>query len=75
MALRTACPPKVNADAPPGEWNRFIITLRGDRIAVVLNGRLIIDDAQLPGLPETGPIALQYHGDAIRFGNLFIKEL
>ncbi len=37
--------PKVKADKPIGEWNTFHITLKGDRLTVTLNDRLIIDDA------------------------------
>lgn len=76
--IRAAAVPKVNADNPPGEWNRFIITMEGDRVTIILNDQLVIDDAQLPGIPETGPIALQDdHADnnTFQFANLFIKEL
>lgn len=75
MEIRTACTPKRNADAKPGQWNRFFITMKGDRCTVVLNEETIIDNAQLPGVAEEGPIALQYHHDEIEFANLFIKEL
>jgi len=75
MELRTACTPKKNADAKPGQWNRFFITMKGDRCTVVLNGETIIDNAWLPRIAEEGPIALQYHHDEIEFANLFIKEL
>jgi hypothetical protein len=49
--------------------------MRGDRVTVVLNGKTVIEDAQLPGIPRRGPIALQHHGDPIQFANLFVKEL
>ena len=49
--------------------------MKGDRCTVVLNEETIIDNAQLPGVAEEGPIALQYHHDEIEFANLFIKEL
>ena len=75
MDIRTACTPKVNADAKPGQWNRFVITMKGDRCTVVLNEQTIIDNAQLPGVAAEGPIALQYHHDEIEFANVFIKEL
>lgn len=75
MEIRTACTPKMNADAKPGAWNRFVITMKGDRCSVVLNDKTIIDNAQLPGIAAEGPIALQYHNDEIEFANLFIKEL
>jgi hypothetical protein len=35
--------PRVNAVRPPGEWNRYTITCRGNMITVVLNGERIIE--------------------------------
>lgn len=75
QAVRAALTPKVKADNPVGQWNRFIITLKGDRLTVVLNGKTVIENAQLPGVPKSGPIALQHHGSAIEFRNILIKEL
>jgi sugar lactone lactonase YvrE len=72
---REAVTPKVKADKPLGQWNRFAITMKGDRLTVVLNENTVIDNAQLPGVPARGPIALQHHGDPIQFANLYIKEL
>jgi len=74
-AVRRALLPKSKADVPPGKWNRFFITLKGDRVTVVLNDQTVIDDAQLPGIPAEGPIGLQYRGDEVEFANLFIHEL
>jgi hypothetical protein len=34
----------------------------------------VIDGAELPGVPDEGPIGLQHHGHAIDFANLWIKE-
>ena len=73
--IRKACLPRLNADLKPGQWNRFVITMKGDRVTVVLNGKTVIDAAQLPGVAAEGPIALQYHHDAVEFANVFIKEL
>lgn len=73
--VRAGVTPRSKADKPIGQWNRFVITLRGDRLTVQLNGQTVIDQAQLPGVPSRGPIALQHHGDPIEFANLFIKEL
>ena len=72
---RRACMPKLNADNPPGEWNRFVITMQGDRVTVVLNGKTVIDRAALPGVADRGPIGLQNHGDPVEFRNLFLKPL
>ena len=73
--VRRACLPKKRADAPFGQWNRFVITLRGERVSVVLNGELVIDRAELPQVPPRGPLGLQNHGDPVEFRNLFLKEL
>ncbi len=73
--IRAACTPKVAADRPIGQWNRFVITMKGDRLTVVLNGQTVIENAPLPGVPAEGPIALQKHGDPIEFANILIKEL
>ncbi len=75
MEIRTACTPKMNADAKLGAWNRFEITMKGDRATILLNGQKIIDNAQLPGIASEGPIALQYHNDEIEFANVYLKEL
>lgn len=73
--VRRGVTPKVNADKRIGEWNRFLITMRGDRLTVRLNGQLVLSEAHLPGVPAKGRLALQHHGDAIEFANLFIREL
>jgi hypothetical protein len=86
--VRRAVTPLVNADKPVGEWNTFRITMKDDRLTVVLNGAKVIDEARLPGVPESGPIALQYHGglnhetgeyssasSLVQFRNVYIKEL
>jgi hypothetical protein len=74
-AIRRATMPRLRADNPPGQWNRFVITMRGDRVTVVLNNKTVIDRAVLPGVADRGPIGLQNHGDPIEFRNLFIKPL
>jgi hypothetical protein len=85
-AVRAAVTPKLNADRDIGQWNTFEITLRGDRLTVVLNGQEVITNAQLPGIPPRGPIALQHHGSKkdgewtsppalVQFRNISIREL
>jgi hypothetical protein len=67
--------PKAKADKPLGEWNRTMITMKGDRLTVVLNGQTVIENALLPGVAAKGKIALQHHGSLIDFANIWIKEL
>ena len=52
--VRSGAIPKVKADSPPGKWNRFVITLKKDRVTVILNGQTVIDHVQLPGIPAAG---------------------
>lgn len=85
-AVRAGVTPKRNADRDIGAWNAFEITMRGSRLDVVLNGEHVITNAELPGVPPRGPIALQHHGSKkagewvsppslVQFRNISIKEL
>ena len=84
--VRAGVTPKHQADRPVGEWNTFVITLKGDRLTVVLNDVTVIENSQLPGIPESGPVAFQHHGDfkdgkyvgnpsLVQFRNISIKKL
>jgi hypothetical protein len=73
--VRAGATPKMKADKPLGQWNRFVITMRGERLTVVLNDKTVIENAHLPGLPAEGPIGLQHHGDPIQFANIYVREL
>jgi hypothetical protein len=55
-------------------WNRSIIRVKGDRLSVRLNGKVDIDEAQLPDVAPTGPVALRA-GSAVQFRNVFVREL
>ncbi|MDB6073882.1 MAG: hypothetical protein JWO89_1522, partial [Verrucomicrobiaceae bacterium] len=65
--------PKAKKKA--AQWNRFHITLKGDRLTVKLNDKLITDSSQLSGIPAKGPISLLNSGEGIEFANIFLKEL
>ncbi len=86
--VRSGVVPKVNADKPVGEWNKYLITLQGENLTVVLNGKAVIDNVPLPGIPESGPLALQHHGGyneetgewssasaLVQFRDIYIQEL
>ncbi len=73
--VRAGVTPKKKMDKPLGEWNHTVITIKGDRLTVELNGEEVISNAQLPGVPPQGKIALQHHGDPIQFKNIYIKKL
>jgi hypothetical protein len=73
--VRKACMPRKRADKPPGEWNRMEITLKGDRMTVVVNGEEVITQARLPGIPARGPIGLQHEHGTVQFKDLAVKVL
>jgi len=85
--VRAGVTPKVNADKPVGEWNKCIIIMVKDRLTVIMNNKMVLENAQLPGVPEKGPIAFQHHGgkgkdgtfspasSLMQFRNVYIKEL
>jgi hypothetical protein len=84
--VRAGVTPKAHADRDVGEWNAFEITMKGQRLTVVLNGITVLENAELPGVPARGPIALQHHGSKkdgawdsppslVQFRNISIKEL
>ncbi len=73
--------PGVNASAKPGEWQTYDITLVGRRVTVILNGKTIIDDQEIPGITggaldsneaDPGPIMLQGDHGKIAFRNVVI---
>jgi hypothetical protein len=74
-STRGSVTPLFRADKPVGKWNTFEITMKGDRLTVLLNGLNVIDNAELPGVKTKGPIGLQHHGDRVQFRNIYIKEL
>lgn len=86
--VRQGALPKENADKPVGEWNVFDITMKGDRVTIVNNGKTVIDNAPMPGIPAKGPLVLQHHGGfnektkefnpasaLIQFRNIWIKPM
>ena len=70
------------ADRPVGDWNRFHVIMRGEKVTVWLNGELVVDNVTLenywdrskPIFPKE-QIELQCHGDPTEWRNIFIKEL
>ncbi len=74
--------PRVAADRPAGEWNEFLIRMVGERVTVVLNGNVVVDEVVLENywqrdraIFERGPIELQAHGCRLWFRDLRVREL
>ena len=70
------------ADNKVGEWNRFHIIMKGDRVTVYLNGVLVTDnvplenywDRSMPLFPRE-QLELQAHGTEVAYRNIFVREL
>ena len=70
------------ADNKVGEWNRFHIIMKGDRVTVYLNGSLVTDnvplenywDRSMPLFPRE-QLELQAHGTEVAYRNIFVREL
>ena len=72
----------VIADNLVGDWNRFHVIMRGDKVTVWLNGELVVDDVTLENYWDRSKpifpveqIELQCHGDPTEWRNVFIKAL
>lgn len=64
-----------NAEKKRGEWNRLRFTLRGDSLAVMLNGQTALKETRVPAVPARGSLVLQSTGHRVEWANLLIKEL
>ena len=68
----------------PGEWQAFDITLIGNRVTVIANGKTIISDQIIPGITggaldsdegEPGPIMLQGDHAPVEYRNIVITPM
>lgn len=70
------------ADNKLGMWNTFYIKMIGDRVTVLLNGELVVDNEILENYWDRNQsifpveqIELQAHGSKVYYRDLYIKEL
>jgi len=73
--------PNQPAAREPGEWQTFDITLAGRLVTVVLNGKTIICEAEIPGITgaaldsregDPGPLLLQGDHGPVEFRNIVV---
>jgi hypothetical protein len=68
----------VTSNLAPVGFNQLLITCRGKRIRIKLNG-VTVNEGEFPTMPEEGIIALQLHkrspGMEVRFKEIMIREL
>ena len=73
-------PPKKAAAKPAGEWNKFEISVRGDRLVVRLNGETVNEvnleeHPRLKDRPDEGYIGFQDHGLPLALRNIRVRRL
>jgi hypothetical protein len=74
--------PLVVADNKVGEWNRFHIIMKGEKVTVHLNGILVTDNITLENYWDHSiPIfakeqmELQAHGTYVAYRNIYLREI
>lgn len=71
-------PPTKNAAKPAGEWNRFHITSKADRLTVVLNGEVVnevnLAESRVKDRPKVGSIGFQDHALPLSLRNIRVRE-
>ena len=84
QAAKTGNPSKALkiADRQVGDWNRFHVIMKGEKVSVWLNGELVVDNVTLENYWDRSrkifpseQIELQCHGDPTEWRNIFIREL
>ena len=74
--------PLAVADNKIGEWNRFHIIMKGEKVTVWLNGILVTDNITLENYWDRSipifskeQIELQAHGTYVAYRNIYLREL
>ena len=74
-------PTKV-ADNRVGEWNTFYIKMIGEKVSVILNGELVVDNVTMENYWDrsqaifpTEAIELQAHGNELAFRDIYVREI
>lgn len=83
-AIYSRIKPTENAEKPAGEWQTMDITFVQRHVAVVLNGKRIIDNQPIPGctggalwsdVSRPGPIYLQGDHTGIEYRNISLRPV
>jgi hypothetical protein len=75
--VRGAANATILLDGAGKGWNRAIVTVKGDRLSVTINGKVTTDNMVMKGATSgSGAIGLAPRGEeATQFRNLFVREL
>lgn len=84
MAIYSRKAPDVNASKPAGEWQTAQITLVGNCVTVVLNGKTVHNNARIEGITggaldanetEPGPIMIQGDHEKVWFRKVVVTPI
>ncbi|HUT37211.1 MAG TPA: ThuA domain-containing protein [Planctomycetota bacterium] len=67
--------PLSREDRAVGEWNTFVVTVKDNKVTVLLNGKEVIREAALKTQPHASTLGLQQHGDPIEYKSIYVKDL
>jgi type 1 glutamine amidotransferase len=67
--------PTSRQDRATGEWNAFLITMKGNRLKTILNGVEVMDVLLPENKQYETPVTLQNHGEPAEFKNLYIRPI
>lgn len=71
--------PARNMVKPPGEWNRYTLTLKDRALQVVFNGQRVIvlnlDESPMKDRPAVGHVGFQDEAKRVWYRNVRIREL
>lgn len=76
--------PPVNACKPSGEWQTFEITIIANRVTVILNGTMLYENGDAPGITggaldsneeDPGPIMIQGDHGKVQFRKFIVTPL
>ena len=56
-------------------WNRVILQVKGDSVTATVNGKRVLENMQLVGVPKEGHLGLVQTNQPIQYRNLFIRDL
>jgi 3-keto-disaccharide hydrolase len=72
-------PPTKNTAKPAGEWNKMLVTVKGNKVTVKLNDVVVndlpLDYKTIKDRPPTGYIGFQDHGLPLWLRNIKVREL
>lgn len=70
--------PKKQTAKPAGDWNKFLIVVKGDTLRISLNGEVVnevkLNEGKLADRPKSGSIGFQDHGLPLAIRNVRIRE-